>query len=153
MVKRSIKMCVSIRLRLWPYYFSYFKRKVIATICFRDIVSKTTTLFWRKDTVEMLLLYRFVYAVRMYACRFSFHVYFPCLWASEGSTELWIGVPMVSLMATDCRLLFDSELRMEGQFSTEGMPELLGSFCSLVTTPLLGQSLRMLLMLLGCMCT
>jgi len=59
---------------------------------------------------------------------------------------------MVSLMATDCRLLFASELRMEGQFCTEGMTELLGSFYSLVTTPFLAQLLRMLPMLLGCIC-
>lgn len=59
---------------------------------------------------------------------------------------------MVSLTVTDCRLLFDSELRMEGQFCIEAMTELLGSFCSLVSTPFLGLSLHMLLMLLGCMC-
>lgn len=60
---------------------------------------------------------------------------------------------MVSLMATGCRLLFDTEFRMEGQFCTEGMTEPLGSFCSLLTAPLLGQSVHILLMLLGCMCT
>lgn len=31
-----------------------------------------------------------------------------------------------------CRLLFGSELRMEGQFCTEGMTELLGLFAPLL---------------------
>lgn len=36
--------------------------------------------------MEILLIYEVLYAVL--PCRISIHVYFPCLSASEGSTEL-----------------------------------------------------------------
>lgn len=60
---------------------------------------------------------------------------------------------MASLLSSDHRLLFNSELRMELQFCTEGMTEFLGFFTPLLPTPLLGQSLHELLMLLGYICT
>lgn len=101
--------------------------------------------------METLLSYGFIYAVGMdYPADFlsTFRFSFLDHELQKGALNCWWESARCLL-----QLQFDSELRMEGQFCTEGVTGSLGSFYSLVTTHLLGQSLYMLLTLLGCVCT